>query len=306
MKALVVKSTGKNYLVKTEDNQLVNCVVRGKFRLQGIKSTNPLAVGDYVDIDFNKDGISVVVKIYDRKNYLLRKSINLSKQVQVLAANIDRAYFIFTYKDPETNLVFLDRLLAIAESYSVPVTIIFNKLDLLDEKELCALQEIVNIYKQVGYDYVMTSTIDGTGITEFKERISRGVNVLIGNSGVGKSSLVKAIDNSIDIRINEISQHHRKGKHTTIFAQMFDVDGGGSIIDTPGIRGIDFYETKKEEISHYFKDIFKVSEHCKFNNCIHINEPKCAVIQAVKENKISMSRYESYTKIMNDGDQKYR
>lgn len=306
MKGLVIQSTGKEYKVKTENNEILTCFARGKFRQNKFKTTNPIAVGDYVEVQIEDNTAPVIKQIHDRKNYILRKSVNLSKQTQILASNIDRAFFVFTFKNPETNIVFLDRFLAIAESFSVEVIILFNKADLLDEDDKEVVEAIMGMYQAIGYKTILTSTETLDGIEEVSSIMRNGVSVFIGNSGVGKSSLIKAIDPELTIKIKEISEYHKQGKHTTIFAQMFDIKGGGQLIDTPGIRGIDFYDTKKEEIYHYFKDIFHYSENCKFHNCVHLKEPQCAVRQAVENGEISESRYNSYIKIITDTEDKYR
>lgn len=306
LKALVIQSTGKEYLVKTDKGAILNCVARGKFRQKGIKSTNPITVGDWVDLDSQDGKHFVITHLHERRNYMLRKSVKLSKQTQIIAANIDRVCFIFSVKSPETNLVFVDRFLAICESYNLPVLLVFNKWDLLDETNQAEFEKLRKLYEQIGYQTLATSAMEKESLNSLQTTLKQGVSVLVGNSGVGKSSLINAISPNLDIKTGSISTAHDQGKHTTIFARMYELDFGGQVIDTPGIRGIDFYNESKELIHHYFKELFEHASACKFHNCIHLQEPQCAVKKALEEEQIAASRYESYLKIIQDLGEKYR
>jgi ribosome biogenesis GTPase len=290
-----------------DTGQTYECRIQGKFRIKGIKSTNPVAVGDRVGVKIGKDDAHVIVAIEERKNYLVRKSINLSKQTHILASNIDRALLIATINYPQTTTVFIDRFLVSARAYGIPVTIVFNKFDAYTDKDKEQLAYLLDIYESIGYNCIITSAKESKNIKKVSDILKDQVTVLIGHSGVGKSTLINKIDPSLDLKTGAISDIHKQGKHTTTFAEMFDLEGGGSIIDTPGIRGYGLINMEKEELYHFFPEIFKESHNCKFHNCTHVHEPKCAVKEAVEEGRISSSRYESYLSMMNeDENEKYR
>ena len=303
---LVIKSTGSWYTVKTNDGVIHNCRIKGKFRMDGIRTTNPISVGDRVDFE-EKEEANVIVKILDRKNYIIRKSSNLSKHSQIIASNVDQAFLIVTVNYPLTTTTFIDRFLAAAEAYRIPVNLIFNKIDRYRPNDMERLAELKGIYESIGYKCYEISAKEGTHLEIIREALKGKINLLSGHSGVGKSTLINAIQPGLDLKTGEISEAHSQGKHTTTFSEMFELDFEGYIIDTPGIRGFGTIDMEKEEMSHFFPEIFKTSEHCQFNNCSHVHEPKCAVKGAVEIGKISMTRYESYLgMIMEDEDSKYR
>lgn len=303
---LVIKSTGSWYTVKTSDGVIHNCRIKGKFRMDGIRTTNPISVGDRVDFE-EKEEANVIVKILDRKNYIIRKSSNLSKHSQIIASNVDQAFLIVTVNYPLTTTTFIDRFLAAAEAYRIPVNLIFNKIDRYRPNDMERLAELKGIYESIGYKCFEISAKEGTHLDIIREALKGKINLLSGHSGVGKSTLINAIQPGLDLKTGEISEAHSQGKHTTTFSEMFELDFEGYIIDTPGIRGFGTIDMEKEEMSHFFPEIFKTSEHCQFNNCSHVHEPKCAVKGAVEIGKISMTRYESYLgMIMEDEDSKYR
>lgn len=306
-KGVVIKSTGSWYTVEAESGEIFNCRIKGKFRIKGIKATNPVAVGDIVEFLEGVDDGSVITKIYERKNYIIRRSTNLSKQFHIIAANVDQAMLIVTVNFPVTSTVFIDRFLVSAEAYSIPVYIVFNKMDLYKDEDIQKLDEFVRVYEDIGYKCIKTSAKDDINTDEVKNILKEKVTVLSGHSGVGKSTLINKIEPDLDLKTSEISDAHQTGKHTTTFAEMFKLSQGGSIVDTPGIRGYGLFDMDKEELSHFFPEIFKESENCKFYNCSHVHEPGCAIIEAVKEGRISLSRYESYIGLMlEDTDEKYR
>ncbi len=304
---IVYKSTGSWYVVKTASNRFIECKIKGKLRIEGIKSTNPVAAGDKVIIETSlSDQTGVITNIVDRKNYIVRKSINLSKQSQILAANIDQALLMATLVLPETSTEFVDRFLAMAEAYNIPAIILLNKCDLYTQE----FSELLNFWKEIynttNYKLLEISVGSGIQMEAVKNLLIDKVTLIAGNSGVGKSSLIKKLSPESQIRIGEISQYHHSGKHTTTFAEMYELPFGGAIIDTPGIKGFGLYDTAKTEIYHFFPEIFKVAEKCQFHNCLHINEPKCAVIEAVEKQTIHWSRYKSYLSILEDSKSKYR
>jgi len=293
--------------VKTETGEVYECRMKGKFRIKGIKSTNPVAVGDYVSFELGKDDANVITGIENRKNFLVRKSINLSKQSHILAANVDQALLIVTINYPTTSTVFIDRFLVSTKAYDIPVTIVFNKFDTYSDAEKEKLAELIEIYDSIGYKCIITSATEGINIKKVASVLKDKVTVLSGHSGVGKTTLINHIDPTLDLRTGEISEMHKQGKHTTTFAEMFFLRDGGSIIDTPGIRGYGLINMEKEELYHFFPEIFEESHNCKFHNCTHVHEPKCAVIEAVEDGRISESRYESYLSLMTeDENDKYR
>lgn len=302
-KGLVIKSTGKHCTVLSDIGDTLECSLKGKFRIKGIRTTNPLAVGDRVIIDPES---SVITGIETRKNSIIRRSSNLSHHSQIIASNVDRAYLIVTVNYPQTLPGFIDRFLVSAEAYKIPTTIIFNKIDLYNEKDVKQLEELLWTYEDAGYETMQVSAEKGINVSELREKMAGKINVLSGHSGVGKSTLINGLQPGLEIRTNAISEHHLQGKHTTTFAEMHPMDNGGYIIDTPGIRGFGVIDIPKEEIYHHFPEIFRVSEECKFHNCVHINEPKCAVKAAVEEGIVPYSRYLSYVSLVEGDDSKYR
>ncbi len=307
MHGLIIKNTGSWYTVKTDDGRIVECKVKGNFRLKGIRSTSPVAVGDYVDIIMNAEGTALISAIDDRKNYIIRKASNLSKQSQIIAANLDQALLIITIKQPETSTTFIDRFLAGAEAYRVPVVLVFNKTDLLNDDERRYQQQMVTLYETIGYPCIEISAETGMGINQLQTFLKQKVTLVSGNSGVGKSTLINAIIPHADQRTAEISNAHGTGMHTTTFSEMIELAEGGYLIDTPGIKGFGTFDIEREELTSYFKEIFEFSKDCKFNNCTHTHEPGCAVLQAVENHYISVSRYQSYLNMLEDkDDSKYR
>ena len=305
MKGIVVKSTGSWYSVRMDSGEVMECRIKGKFRMKGIKTTNPVAVGDVVEVEVNPDG-AVINRIEDRKNYIIRKSTNLSKEAHIIAANVDQAVLVVTVNHPVTSTVFIDRFLASVEAYRIPVLLVFNKIDAYSEDDLMLLGALTRIYMQVGYECFHVSSLTGEGMEDVVAALKDKVTVFSGLSGVGKSSLINRVEPGLNLKVAGISDSHDTGKHTTTFAEMFPLSFGGSIIDTPGIRAFGLIHMEKTEISHYFPEIFKRAEDCRFYNCTHIHEPGCAVIQAVEDGEISESRYFSYVNMFEEGDEKYR
>jgi ribosome biogenesis GTPase len=306
MKGVILKSTGSWYQVRSfESGELFDCRIKGKFRVAGIKSTNPIAVGDVVHfhLEDQQEGQGVISGIQDRKNYIVRKSVNLSKQVHIIASNMDQALLVTTLSQPITSTGFMDRFLSTAEAYSIPTIIVFNKIDLYREEELMELEYREAVYRAIGYKVIKTSATEKIGLEKLKEELKNKTTLLSGHSGVGKSTLVNAVEPNLDLRTGTVSLSHRKGQHTTTFAEMHPLQMGGDVIDTPGIKGFGMVDMKKEEISHFFPEIFAFSEQCRFHNCMHINEPQCAVKKALEENKIAPTRYESYLNQLNDYDE---
>lgn len=289
------------------DGTVVDCRVKGNFRLKGIRSTNPVAVGDHVKFDVRSDGTAYIVEILERKNYIVRKASNLSKQSHILAANLDRCFLIVTINHPATATTFIDRFLAAAEAYRVPVTLVFNKTDLYNEAENEELEYLTALYSCIGYQCLHTSATDGKGIEELKNAMTGKVSLLAGNSGVGKSSLVNAIAPEIAARVGEISKTHDTGMHTTTYTEMFEFMPGSYIVDTPGVKGFGTFDMEMEEISHYFVEFFELSKDCKYGNCTHTHEPGCAVLEALEKGELAPSRYQSYLSMLEDKDEgKYR
>ena len=308
MKGLVIKNTGSWYTVRTDAGEQVNCKIKGNLRLKGFRCTNPVAVGDVVTIDVKPDGTAFIVKIDPRKNYIIRRASNLSKEFQIIGANLSQAVLVVSLKNPETNTTFVDRFLATAEAYGVNVVMVINKIDLLtsdEDKEF--LDAFVYLYKSIGYPVLKLSTVTGEGIDALKAMLAHHTSLFSGNSGVGKSSLINLLVPDARLRVGDVSESHHTGMHTTTFSEMLDLPGGGAIIDTPGVKGFGTIDFEKAEVAHYFKEIFATSHDCRFANCTHTHEPGCAVRQAVEEARISQSRYSSYLSILEDGSEgKYR
>jgi len=304
MQGIVIKSTGSWYLVRKDDGEIVSCRIKGKFRLQGIKHTNPVTVGDVVEFEIepsNENG--VINKIHDRKNYIIRKANNLSKQTHIIAANIDQALLMVTLAFPKTSLGFIDRFLMTAEAYHIPATIVFNKLDLFTNEMEDLLNDTIELYQNnIGYPCIKTSVKNNIGLDEVKDLLKGKTTLVSGHSGVGKSSLLNVIEPTLNIKTGDISSYSFKGQHTTTFAEMHPLSFGGYIIDTPGIREFGLVDFDDREISHYFKEMKSFIGKCKFNNCKHMNEPGCSIIKAVEENIISPERYQSYLSIMSNDD----
>lgn len=301
-KGLVIKSTGSWYSVKLLDGTIVPCRIKGKFRLQGIQTTNPVTVGDVVQIELQEDENGMIVKIEPRKNYIIRKSVNLSKKAHIIASNIDLAFLVVTVNYPKTYLNFIDRFLVTAEAYHIPTVLIFNKIDLLSKTELEELETLIQIYSKIGYQCIKTSVEKNVNIEEVKTMMTHKTSVFSGNSGVGKSSLINLIDQSLNIKTSDISDSHNQGKHTTTFAEMHELKFGGHIIDTPGIKGLGIIDIEKEEIHHYFPEMRKRMNECKFNNCVHVNEPACAIKEALEKGEIADFRYENYLNLFHGDD----
>lgn len=304
---MVIKNTGSWYTVLTDGGSTVDCKIKGNFRLKGIRSTNPVAVGDRVEIIRNQEGTAFITSICDRKNYIIRKSSNLSKQSHIIAANVDQAFLIVTVDYPQTSTTFIDRFLASAEAYNVPVTIIFNKVDLFKGDEERYLDMMVNLYETVGYTCLKVSAETEEGLQQLLPLLEGKITLFSGNSGVGKSTLLNKIVPGAELRTAEISDAHNTGMHTTTFSEMLSLGDGGWVIDTPGIKGFGTFNMEPEEICGYFKEIFKFSKDCRFSNCTHTHEPGCAVRQAVEDHYIAESRYASYLSMLDDKEEgKYR
>lgn len=301
MKGVVIKSTGSWYNVLSEDGQMIDCRIKGVFRIKGIKTTNPIAVGDSVLFELEEEGKGVIHTIHDRKNYIIRKSINLSKQSHIIAANMDQALLIATLALPRTSAGFIDRFLLTAEAYHIPVSIVFNKIDLFenDPELMDELNAFIAVYEKIGYKCYKVSATENKDIEVLRELTKDKTTLVSGHSGVGKSTLVNAMDKQLNLKVGEISDVHFKGKHTTTFAEMHPLSYGGFIIDTPGIKELGLVDMEKEEIADYFPEMRALRNECKFNNCMHINEPKCAVLEAVEKGEIAASRYNSYLGIIN-------
>lgn len=304
---IIVKSTGSRYRVISATGKFVECTLRGKFRVREQRATNPVAVGDNVLFEFEKDGNSgVITEVLDRKNYILRKSSNLSKQTQVIAANIDQAFLMITVIFPETPVEFIDRFLVTAEAYRIPANLIINKTDLYGKEEEETLEQIISVYGKAGYECFRMSLRDNSGIEEVKEKMRDKINLLAGNSGVGKTSLLNVLEPSLNLKTGEVSDYHRQGKHITTFPEMHKMSFGGFVIDTPGIRGFGVVDMERNEIYHFFPEIFRIAEKCRFHNCLHLDEPGCEVRKAVEEGIIDPLRYRSYISILGDDNSKYR
>lgn len=309
MQGTVYKSTGSWYTVKAKNGDFFECRIKGKFRIKGIKSTNPIAVGDVVEFELEsegEEGKGVITKIEERKNYIVRKSVNLSKQVHIIAANIDQAFLLVTLNNPTTYTAFIDRFLVTAEAYDISAILLFNKIDSYNEDEIDEVNFLVDMYKNIGYEVLTISAKEGENIEAVKDLMKEKTSMFSGNSGVGKSTLVNALD-GLQIKTAEISEQHMQGQHTTTFAEMYDLSFGGKIIDTPGIRGFGVVDMEKEELGDYFPEFFELKSACKFNNCLHLDEPKCAVKEALEEGKLAWSRYKNYVQMLEeDVDESYR
>lgn len=308
MDGLVIKNTGSSYLVRMDSGEDHSCKIKGHFRLKGIRTTNPVAVGDRVGITVNPDGSAYITEIMPRKNYIIRRASNLSKEAHIIAANLDQTCLIVTLANPVTSTTFIDRFLSTAEAYRVKAIIVINKTDLLTDPEDAELLEAVTyLYQSIGYDVIHTSARTGEGIDTLREALAGKTTLLSGNSGVGKSSLINDIIPGLELRTAEISATHQTGMHTTTFSEMFPLPDGGYIIDTPGVKGFGTIDYDKYEVAHFFPDIFRAAEECRYGNCTHTREPGCAVLQAVEDGRIAQSRYASYLSILDDIDhEKYR
>jgi ribosome biogenesis GTPase len=303
MQGLIIKSTGSWYQVQTPGGQRIDCRIKGKFRIKGITTTNPLAVGDIVDFDMEPEQeTGVIINLHQRKNYIIRKSINLSKQGQIIAANLDRAFLVVTLASPRTSLGFIDRFLVTAEAYAIPASLIFNKLDLFSDEGLEVLADYKAVYQKIGYPCYEVSALEGTNIDLVQNLLKGQITLFSGHSGVGKSSLINALLPDLELRTNQVSDWSDKGMHTTTFAEMFELPQGGFIIDTPGIRELGVIDIEKNELNHFFPEMRARMNDCRFNNCRHINEPGCAVLEALEQGEIELSRYESYLSIYNGND----
>ncbi|RZJ52111.1 MAG: ribosome small subunit-dependent GTPase A [Flavobacterium sp.] len=309
MTGTVYKSTGSWYTVKSEKGDFIECRMKGKFRMKGIKSTNPIAVGDIVDYELEEtsDALTGTIHtIHERKNYIVRKSVNLSKQIHIIASNIDQVFLLVTINNPPTTTSFIDRFLVTAEAYGIEAVLIFNKIDTLDENTLDEQLYLQHIYTEIGYKCLRISSTENKGVDKLKEMMIGKVSMFSGHSGVGKSTLVNAMEPSLHLKTTVISEQSKQGQHTTTFAEMYDLSFDARIIDTPGIKGFGIVDMEKEEISGYFPEFFKLKDQCKFNNCLHKEEPHCAIKAALEKDEIAWSRYNSYLKILEGDDEHYR
>ncbi|KQO30049.1 GTPase RsgA [Flavobacterium sp. Leaf82] len=309
MTGLVYKSTGSWYTVKSENGDFIECRMKGKFRMKGIKSTNPIAVGDIVDYELEETSDALtgtIFNIHERKNYIVRKSVNLSHQMHIIASNIDRVFLLITINNPPTTFNFIDRFLVTAEAYNIETILVFNKIDTFDEPTLEDQLYMQYVYQQIGYKCLRVSSTEMKGVEELKEMMIGKVSMFSGHSGVGKSTLVNAMEPSLHLKTKTISEASKQGQHTTTFAEMYDLSFNAKIIDTPGIKGFGIVDMEKEEISGYFPEFFKLKDQCKFNNCLHKEEPHCAIKAALERDEIAWSRYNSYLKILEGDDENYR
>ncbi len=309
MKGVVYKSTGSWYTVKSQQGDFYECRIKGKFRIGGIKSTNPVAVGDIVEFQVETKGdetVGIISRIEERENYIIRKSVNLSKQTHIIAANIDIAFLLITLNNPPTFTTFIDRFLVTAEAYHIEAVLLFNKIDTYNEDELLEIKFLAALYRNIGYECIGISAKTGKNTDKVKAMMANKVSMFSGHSGVGKSTLINYIEKGLNLKTSEISEQHQQGQHTTTFAEMFDLSFGAQIIDTPGIKGFGVVEMEKEELGDYFPEFFKLKEHCKFNNCLHLEEPQCAIKEALEKEEIAWSRYKSYLQIMEGEEESYR
>lgn len=304
---MVIKSTGSRFRVLYGSNEIVECTIKGKFRVKELRTTNPVAVGDHVLFQFEKDQVSgIITEVLDRWNYILRKASNLSKEVQIIASNIDQVFLMFTIILPETPAEFIDRFLITAEAYNIPASLIINKTDLYGAPEIERMEYLSSLYSRIGYDCYRISLQNRSGIDDLKTKMQGKINLLSGNSGVGKTSLINILNPSLNLKTEEISEYHRQGKHITTFPEMHNLPFGGYVIDSPGMRGFGVVDMSRNEIYHFFPEIFRTSRGCRFYNCLHLDEPDCAVRSAVEDKQIDPSRYRSYLKILEDENRKYR
>ncbi|MEX0315540.1 MAG: ribosome small subunit-dependent GTPase A [Allomuricauda sp.] len=309
MQGTVYKSTGSWYTVKAEDGNFYECRIKGKFRIKGIKSTNPIAVGDEVIFDLEEVGgetIAVISKIMERKNYIIRKSVKLSKQTHIIATNLDQVFLLVTLNNPPTFTSFIDRFLVTAEAYDIPVVLLFNKMDVYDQDEMVEVDYLVQLYREIGYHCIEIAAKEGENIEQVKDLMIGKTSMFAGHSGVGKSTLVNALEPGLKLKTAEISQQHLQGQHTTTFAEMYDLSFDARIIDTPGIKGFGIVDMDEDEIGDYFPEFFKLKSECKFNNCLHLDEPKCAIKNALENDEISWSRYRSYVQMLTGEEDNYR
>jgi len=309
MTGIVYKSTGSWYTVKTLNGKVYECRIKGKFRIKGIKSTNPIAVGDYVEFELetkNNKVTGVIHNIRERKNYIVRKSVNLSKQTQIIATNIDQVFLLITINNPPTFTSFIDRFLVTSEAYSIKTILLFNKVDTYNEDILLEVKHLTALYRKIGYQCIGISAKTGKNIDKVKQLMNDNVSMFAGHSGVGKSTLINAIEPGLDLRTKEISSQHMQGRHTTTFAEMFELSFDAKIIDTPGIKGFGIVDMDHEEVGDYFPEFFKLKQDCKFNNCLHVQEPKCAVKKALEKDEVAYSRYKSYLQILEGEEEHYR
>ncbi len=309
MKGIVYKSTGSWYTVKTIEGSSYECRIKGKFRIKGIKSTNPVAVGDSVTFEVQKNedqDIGVINHISDRKNYIIRKSVNLSKQTHIIAANLDQVFLMITLNNPPTSTSFIDRFLVTADAYQIPVILLFNKIDAYNEEELGEIKHLADLYRKIGYTCFKISSKKVENIDKVKKLMIGKTSMFSGHSGVGKSTLVNAIEPQLDLKTKKISVQHSQGQHATTFAEMFDLQIGAKIIDTPGIKGFGVVDMEKKEVGNYFPEFFKLKPYCKFNNCLHIEEPSCAIKQALGKDEVAWSRYRSYVQIIAGEEENFR
>ncbi len=309
MTGLVYKSTGSWYTVKTLNGKIIECRIKGKFRIKGIKSTNPIAVGDIVDFELetkNDEVTGIIHRIHERKNYVIRKSVNLSKQTHIIASNVDQIFLLITIDNPPTFTSFIDRFLVSAEAYSIKTILLFNKIDAYGDDTILEVKYLASIYRKIGYQCIGISAKTGKNVEKVKQLMIDNVSIFSGHSGVGKSTLINAIESGLNLKTKEISEQHQQGQHTTTFAEMFDLSFDAKIIDTPGIKGFGVVDMEKEEVGDYFPEFFELKQDCKFNNCLHIHEPKCAVKEALDVDEIAISRYRSYLQILDGEEEHYR